>query len=197
MKSRRVTPPLSPRLIRAHRVKLYPKYWVYAGLIPLITVLLDQWSKYAILDMFKVPHNICEINPFPGLFKEISPVVDWALVCNQGVSFGMFSGDSSLKRWLLTLFAAVMCCVLFYMLSRTKDMITRLSVGLIIGGAIGNGIDRALYGAVTDFISVEQLIPFFPWVFNIADSAITCGVIGLFIAGFFADDPAAKPIKKG
>ena len=50
-----------------------------------------------------------------------------------------------------------------------------------------SGIDRALYGAVTDFISVEQLIPFFPWVFNIADSAITCGVIGLLIAGFWAD----------
>ena len=176
-------------------MKLYRTYWIYAALVPLVTIAVDQWSKYAILDMFKVPHNICEINPFSGLFKEISPVVDFALVCNQGVSFGMFSGDSSLKRWLLTIFAAIMCCVLFYVLTKTKDFITRLSLGLIIGGAIGNGIDRDLYGADTDFISVEQLIPFFPWVFNIADSAITCGVIGLFIAGFFADDAADKPAK--
>jgi len=121
------------------------------------------------------------------VFKDIGPVVDFALVCNQGVSFGMLSGDSSFKRWALTIFAVVMCGVLFYALSRSKDLMTRLSIGLIIGGAVGNGIDRALYGAVTDFISVEQLIPFFPWVFNIADSAITCGVIGLLIAGFWAD----------
>ena len=168
-------------------IKLYPKYWVYAGLVPFITILLDQWSKYAILDMFKVPHNICEINPYPGLFKDVSPIIDWALVCNQGVSFGMLSGDSSLKRWALTIFAAVMCIILLYALAKSKDMLTRLSIGLIIGGAIGNGIDRALYGAVTDFISVEQLIPFFPWVFNIADSAITCGVIGLLLADFWAD----------
>ena len=168
-------------------MKFYPKFWIYAGFIPLITILLDQWSKYAILDMFKVPHNICEINPFPGLFKEISPVVDFALVCNQGVSFGMLSGDSSLKRWGLTIFAAAMCAVLFYVLTRVKDWMTRLSIGLIIGGAIGNGIDRALYGAVTDFISVEQLLPFFPWVFNIADSAISCGVVCLLAASFWAD----------
>ena len=174
-------------------MKFYPKFWLYAGAIPFVTVILDQLSKYAILDMFQVPFNICEINPFPGLFKEVSPVVDFALVCNQGVSFGLFSGDSMLKRWLLTSFAVVMCCILLYALSRTKDFITRLSIGLIIGGAIGNAIDRALYGAVTDFISVEQLIPFFPWVFNIADSAITCGVIGLFLAGFFTDEAAEKP----
>ena len=168
-------------------IKLWPKFWVYAGLVPLITILLDQWSKYAILDMFKVPHNICEINPHPGLSQEFSPIIDWALVCNQGVSFGMLSGDSSLKRWGLTIFAAIMCCILLYALSRTKDMLTRLSIGLIIGGAIGNGIDRALYGAVTDFISVGQLLPFFPWVFNIADSAISCGVVGLLIARFWTD----------
>ena len=75
-------------------------------------------------------------------------------------------------------------------------MLTRLSIGLIIGGAIGNGIDRALYGAVTDFISVGQLLPFFPWVFNIADSAITCGVIGLLLAGFWADHVEKKAQKE-
>lgn len=166
---------------------LYRKYWLYALLVPIIVIALDQASKYAIIDMFGVVPNICEVNPFPGLFKEVSPVVDWALVCNQGVSFGMLSGDSTIKRWGLTIFAAIMCGVLWYALTRSQDGLTRLSIGLIIGGAIGNGIDRALYGAVTDFISVEQLIPVFPWVFNIADSAITCGVIGLLAAGFWVD----------
>ena len=197
-------------------MKLYRTYWIYAALVPLVTIAVDQWSKYAILDMFKVPHNICEINPFPGHFQEFGPIFDWALVCNQGVSFGMLSGDSTLKRWGLTIFAAVMCCILFYALASTRKRtvedkgapfieaeglskpraLTRLSIGLIIGGAIGNGIDRALYGAVTDFIHVEQLLPFFPWVFNIADSAISCGVVGLLIASFWGEHvekKAAKP----
>ncbi len=174
--------------------KLYKSFWAYAALIPALIVAADQASKYWAVNMFNVPFNICEINPFPGLQREMSPIVDLALVCNQGVSFGLLSGDSDLKRWLLTIFAFVMCCVLLYALSKTKDRLSRFSIALIIGGAIGNGIDRALFGAVTDFISVHELIPFFPWIFNIADSAITCGVIGLLLASFI-HKPDAKPSK--
>ena len=72
--------------------------------------------------------------------------------------------------------------VLVYALTQSKDWLNRLSIGLIIGGAIGNGIDRALFGAVTDFIDFSDIG--FRWVFNIADSAITVGVIGLIIASF-------------
>ena len=168
-------------------MKLYKHFWAYALAIPVIVVGLDQLSKYWATAIFNQPMNICEINPYPNMFKEFSPIVDWALVCNQGVSFGMLSGDSSLKRWLLTLFALIMCCILFYALAKTKDKLSRISIALIIGGAIGNGIDRALFGAVTDFISVGQLLPFFPWVFNIADSAITIGVIGLLAASFISE----------
>ncbi len=141
--------------------------------------------------MFDVPTNICEIDLYPRLFKEVSPIFDWALVCNPGISFGLLGGDSPAKRWGLTIFAVFMCCVLLYALARTKDNLTRFSIALIIGGAIGNGIDRFLYGAVTDFISVHQLIPFFPWVFNVADSCITIGVIGLLAASYIND---RKPI---
>ena len=72
--------------------------------------------------------------------------------------------------------------VLVYTLTQSKDWLNRLSIAMIIGGAIGNGIDRALFGAVTDFIDFSDIG--FRWVFNIADSAITIGVIGLIIASF-------------
>lgn len=157
---------------------------IYGALIPAIIVAFDQWSKYWAIDLFKAPKNICEIDPNPGLGLEVSPIVDIALVCNQGVSWGLLQGDSSLKRWVLTIFAFVMCIVLLHTLTKIKDWLSRLSIALIIGGAVGNGIDRALYGAVIDFINFGDIG--FHWVFNVADSAITVGVIGLIAATFLA-----------
>ena len=155
---------------------------IYALLIPVTIVIFDQWSKYAIIQSFNAPMNICEINLRPGYKHEIMNLFDFTLVCNPGVSWGQLQGDSQLKRWLLTFFALGMSGVLVYALTQSKDWLNRLSIGLIIGGAIGNGIDRALFGAVTDFIDFSDIG--FRWVFNIADSAITVGVIGLIIASF-------------
>ena len=155
---------------------------IYALLIPVTIIIFDQLSKYAIIQSFNAPMNICEINLRPGYKHEIMNLFDFTLVCNPGVSWGQLQGDSQLKRWLLTFFALGMSGVLVYALTQSKDWLNRLSIGLIIGGAIGNGIDRALFGAVTDFIDFSDIG--FRWVFNIADSAITVGVIGLIIASF-------------
>lgn len=155
---------------------------IYAVLIPLVVIIFDQWSKFAIIQSFGAPMNICEINLHPGLKHEIMNLFDFSLVCNPGISWGQLQGDSQLKRWLLTIFALGMSGVLAYMLTQSKDWLNRLSISLIIGGAIGNGIDRALFGAVTDFIDFSDIG--FRWVFNIADSAITVGVIGLIAASF-------------
>ena len=163
----------------------------YGLSIPAVIVILDQLSKYWAISKFDVPMNICEINPRPGLEIEVSPIFDWALVCNQGVSWGLLQGDSSVKRWLLTIFAFVMCGVLIYALTKTADWMSKLAIALIIGGAIGNGIDRALYGAVTDFINFSDIG--FKWVFNIADSAITVGVVILIAASFFAPKDEIPP----
>lgn len=161
-------------------VKLRKNIWFWAGVIPLTTVALDQLSKAWAIRHFKAPHNICAINPYPGLQTEVSPVFDLALVCNQGVSFGMFSSSSMLVRTVLTLFAVIMCVFLLSWLNKEKDKLMSWALALIIGGAIGNAIDRALYGAVTDFLNFGDIG--FKWVFNVADTAITCGVIGLLIA---------------
>ena len=174
--------------------KFYKSFWLYAGVIPAVIIAADQATKYWATKAFDLPFNICQLNPRIGYdqnFKDLSPIFDLAMTCNVGVSFGMLGTGSSLMRWLLTIFALVMVSVLFYVLSKTEDKLSRLGIALIIGGAIGNGIDRMFFGAVTDFISVEQLIPFFGWIFNIADSAITCGVIGLILASFI-HKPEAK-----
>ena len=162
---------------------------IYGLLLPAFIVVFDQLTKFWAVSAFDQPMNACEINPYPGLSIELSPIVDLALVCNQGVSWGLLQGDSPVKRWILTLFAFVMSCVLLYVLKGTKDRLSQLSIGLIIGGAIGNGIDRALFGAVTDFINFGDVG--FHWVFNVADSAITIGVIGLIAASFLAPKDAA------
>jgi signal peptidase II len=155
---------------------------IYALLVPLVIILFDQWSKYAVIQSFGVPLNICEINPAPGLKHEITGLFDFSLICNQGISWGLLQGDSNIKRWLLTIFALGMSGVLVYALTQSKDWLNKLSIGFIIGGALGNGIDRLLFGAVTDFIDFSDIG--FRWVFNIADSAITVGVIGLIAASF-------------
>jgi signal peptidase II len=160
--------------------KLRKNFWLWGGVIPAVIVALDQWSKAWAIGKFGAPHNICAINPYPNLQIEVSPVFDLALVCNQGVSFGMFSEHADIGRIVLTLFAAIMCVFLLVWINREKSKLMSLSLALIIGGAIGNAIDRALYGAVTDFLNFSDV--YFKWVFNVADSAITCGVIGLLIS---------------
>lgn len=174
-------------------VKLRKNLWFWGGLIPALTVAIDQASKYWAIRQFRVPYNICAINPHPNLGIEISPVFDLALVCNQGISFGLFNSNPDLSRIIFTAVAAIMCVLMLLWLNKEKGKLISLSIGLIIGGAIGNGIDRFLNGAVTDFLNFSDIK--FIWVFNIADSAITCGVIGLLIHMFFIEGKNKKSVK--
>ncbi|HHI89155.1 MAG TPA: signal peptidase II [Hellea balneolensis] len=175
--------------------KIRPSLWLWGGLLPACVVALDQWSKAWAIGKFGVPHNICAINPYPNLSIEISPVFDLALVCNQGVSFHMFSGHGEVGRIVLTAFALIMCVVLLVWLNRERSKLMSLSLGLIIGGAIGNAIDRARYGAVTDFLNFSDI--HFIWVFNVADSAITTGVAGLLLSMFLQERARKRHSESG
>ncbi|MEP1229994.1 MAG: signal peptidase II [Litorimonas sp.] len=161
------------------------EWGIFALGLSSLTVVLDQWTKYAATRFFKMPMNVCEIYPNPGFKTDFFWVMDVSLVCNFGISWGLLQGDSPIKRWALTGFAFVMCVVLVFLFRQSRDNLTRASLGLVMGGAIGNGIDRFLFGAVTDFIDFGDIG--FHWVFNIADSAITVGVIGLILASFRQD----------
>lgn len=160
------------------------KLALIGGIIPAVLVAVDQWSKWATTRFFEVPMSICA-QADPRLTHEVSPIADLSLLCNRGISWGMLQGDSSFKRWGLTLFAFVMTVALLFVLRKTADRLGQMSLVLVIAGAVGNAIDRLLFGAVTDMIDFSDIG--FNYVFNVADSYITVGVIGLFVSSFVND----------
>ena len=162
----------------------WQKLSVLGGFIPAVLVGLDQWSKWATTHFFNLPMGVCA-QADPNLTHEVSPIADLSLLCNRGISWGMLQGDSSIKRWVLTAFAFLMTIVLIYVLRKTTDRLGQISVSFVIAGAVGNAIDRLLFGAVTDMINFSDIG--FNYVFNVADSYITVGVIGLFVSSFLTE----------
>lgn len=112
------------------------------------------------------------------------------LVENPGVSFGLFQSDAAWTRWALAGFSLVVAVALALWARRAEKPFTGLALGLIIGGAIGNFIDRVRTGVVVDFVDVTAL--YFPWVFNLADSAITVGIVLLLAEGLFQPRPGTS-----
>ena len=156
---------------------------LFGLIVPAVVVVADQLTKWLATRAFDLPMSICATDPYVetrGLKIEISPIADLSLLCNQGVSWGLLQGDSALKRWALLIFALVMVAVLYSIMSTSRDRLSLWSLALLIGGAIGNAIDRALFGAVTDFVNASDIG--FNYVFNVADAAITVGIIGLILA---------------
>ena len=128
------------------------------------TMALDQLTKWWIVNSVMNPPSVIEVTPFFNL----------VLGLNRGVSFGMFSSDSNLSRWLLTALALAIVCALAVWLWRAEKPWLAGALGLIIGGAIGNVIDRAMVGAVVDFFDFHAADYHWP-AFNVADMGITCG----------------------
>lgn len=114
----------------------------------------------------------------------LTPFFDLVLVWNQGVSYGLLAQRTELGRWGLILFAFAAVIALVVWLARITSPLAAAAIGLIIGGAVGNAVDRILYGSVADFFSLHAFG--FEWyVFNIADTAIVAGVVGLLYESLF------------
>ena len=130
-----------------------------------LTVALDRVTKVWALDaLFGPPARITVLE-----------VLNLVPVWNRGVSFGLLSSDSPWGPWLLGGFALAVAGALVIWLLRADNRILGSGLGLVIGGAVGNAIDRALYGAVVDFVDAHWGDLHWP-AFNIADAAITLGV---------------------
>ena len=114
-----------------------------------------------------------------GGSREVVGPLRLTLVANRGISFGLLQGDAGTGRLVLILFSLAVAIALALWVRRANRRLTAAGVGLIVGGAIGNVIDRVRIGQVVDFIDVQRLG--FPWVFNIADSAINVGVALLLL----------------
>lgn len=140
-----------------------------AGLIlAAITVVADQASKWLLQDAV-LKRGTIEV--IPGFFNLV-------MVWNKGISFGMLGGAGALPPWVLSAVAVAICIALFFWLRAARSRWTAWAIGLVIGGAIGNVVDRARWGAVFDF--ADFYIGRWHWpAFNVADAAIVIGVLVL------------------
>ena len=150
---------------------------------------LDQLSKYWVLSVLDMDSGE------PGAsFIELTPFFDLHFTMNPGVSFGLFPAEGLIGRSILVAFSLAVSGVLAFGLMgrgglKAHRMMQAVAFGLIIGGALGNVIDRIRFGAVVDFFDFSAI--YFPWIFNIADAGITVGVIVLLADLLLSGDGAA------
>lgn len=145
-------------------------------LLALTVLILDQISKYWVLEVIRLP----EIG---GI--DVWPFFRLTFVGNIGVSMGMLQAGSEVGRWLLTAVTAGIAVAVAMWLRREKNPTDVAALGLVLGGAMGNILDRIRFGYVVDFLHFFWAQYSF-WVFNIADAAITLGVIMLLARAVFA-----------
>jgi signal peptidase II len=159
---------------------------VFGLAVAAVACVLDQASKLYLLFGYHLEANPTRLGPF----------FDFVLTRNTGISYGLFASEGALGQWVLLGFKAVAVIVLWAWLSRAENRLTALALGLIIGGAVGNAIDRVAYGWVVDFVffHVSGANWRFNWyVFNLADGAIVAGVIGLLYESVVGERAVKAP----
>lgn len=175
---------VKPRAPRARRPKPPPEparadmrltAWIAAAIIA-----LDQALKYWVVHVLQLDrqHEIDVLSPWLNL----------RMAWNQGVNFGLLSSEQDMMRWVLIGVAlAISLWVWIWVWRAALGTVARISAGLLIGGALGNVIDRILYGAVADFLNMSLPNWQNPYSFNVADISIFAGAIGLVLM------PQTKP----
>ncbi len=151
------------------------------------TCLLDQASKFYLLRVFDLAAN--------GPVR-LGPFFDFVLTRNTGISYGLFQTQGPIGQWVLLAVKVLAVVLLWVWLMRAHSRLTALALGLIIGGALGNAIDRLVYGWVADFVffHISTAAWHFDWyVFNLADVAIVAGVVGLLYESLVGGHAAKAP----
>ena len=144
-------------------------------IIAVVCVAIDQASKWWLMDLLDKAGGPIEVLPFFNL----------VMVWNPGVSFGMFQSGSPWAPWILSGLAMVIVVVLARWLAQAEHKFVATGLGLVIGGAIGNVIDRMVWGRVADFFDVHVNAWHWP-AFNIADAVIVIGAVIMVLDGLFA-----------
>jgi len=156
-------------------------------IVAAIACALDQVVKLWLLFVFNLANR--------GIVH-LTPFLDFVLTWNTGISYGLFPQESDFGRYVLLALKLAAVVVLWVWLARAELRLTAVALGLIIGGAFGNAIDRLAYGAVADFVLFHINTPSFNftwYVFNLADAAIVAGVIGLLYESLFGGRAAKAP----
>ena len=136
-----------------------------------LTLALDQITKVVVVFWMELISK-GQIDVWPGF-------VQFHMAWNTGINFGLFAGQGDLVRWLLVVVALVVCGFVGFWMRHEQKPIALTAAGLVIGGALGNSLDRVLYGSVADFLNVTCCGFYNPYAFNVADIAIFVGLFGL------------------
>ena len=159
-------------------------------LLGLLVLAADQASKWWILVRLDLPDR---------RIVTVLPVLDFEMVWNHAVTFGLFGGVGAAGRFLFSAVALAVVLLLLLWMRRTPKPWIALALGAIAGGAIGNVIDRLRFGAVVDFIHAHLGRLSWDYIFNVADAAIVCGVCVLLLDSLLDRRPAgpAEPRAPG
>lgn len=136
-------------------------------------ILIDQLSKWFIIEKIDLD-NI-------GIYDVYSPFLTLKMGWNTGINFGLFSGSHDYMRWILVLISIAICLFLLFWARNLKGNVVPILIGLVIGGAIGNVIDRIRFGAVVDFLNMSCCGVENPYIFNLADIFVFTGLILLVV----------------
>lgn len=147
----------------------------------MLALVIDQASKLWVLKGLNLD-TVGRIEVWP-------PFLVFRMAWNRGINFGLFGGDGAATRWLLTGVALAICVWVGLWVRRGMNTVGQVSAGLLIGGALGNVLDRVIYGAVVDFLNMSCCGIANPFSFNIADAFIFVGALGLIL--FAKDENAA------
>lgn len=154
--------------------------------LAVLIFLADQASKWWVLDILRLP----ERQHVP--FFAVGPLgLDFTMVWNRGVTFGLLSGDGAWNHLALAVLAGGIAIFLMRWLARAENRLVALALGAVIGGAIGNVVDRIRFGAVVDFVDAHGWGGHW-YVFNLADAAIVCGVGVLLLDALLPPRAAPK-----
>lgn len=140
----------------------------------IVVFLLDQVSKYLVVQVMDLKTR--------GAIDVWPPYLNLRMAWNRGVNFGLFSDDAELMRWLLIGVALLVTAwVLYWVRSAELGRLAQLSAGLLVGGALGNVVDRVIHGAVADFLNMSCCGIQNPYAFNVADIGVFIGAVGLIL----------------
>ena len=153
----------------------------WALIFIVIVAVLDQITKQVMISLIFDPERAIEVTPFFNLVP----------VRNTGISFGLFGADSELARWLLVVVAVLIMVVLLIWLLRAGNKYITVALVMVIGGAASNVIDRAISGAVIDFLDFHAFGVHWP-AFNLADTLIVLGTAMLLYDGLFGPQRALR-----
>ncbi|SIQ75137.1 signal peptidase II Aspartic peptidase. MEROPS family A08 [Paracoccus thiocyanatus] len=177
-------PRKSPPARKRRPKKPQPRVWRNVALVAGLVFLLDQALKYLVVHVLRLD-QLREIDV-------IDPWLNLRMAWNQGMNFGLFASDVDVMRWVLIAIALAVCLWVGIWVGRAKpSRFAQISAGLLIGGALGNVVDRLTYGAVADFLNMSLPGWRNPYSFNVADIAIFLGAMGLVLL-----PPDKKPAKK-